>query len=48
MVKQKSIFIFEALASKARISKDDLDIKNALRFGIENKIPNKIIRNLLR
>jgi len=39
---------FEALARKARQTRDSADIRNALRFGIENRISTSKIRIALR
>lgn len=39
--------MFESLARIARNSDDKMDMRKALRFGIENKIPNSKIREFL-
>ena len=39
---------FEALARKARNSTDPMDMRIAMRFGIENRISTTTIRKLLR
>jgi len=39
---------FETLAKIARKTGDSQDIRNAMRFGIENRISTTTIRNLLR
>jgi hypothetical protein len=39
--------MFEQLARKANLSKDAIDIRFAIRFGIENRISNKKIRESL-
>jgi len=38
---------FKALAQKARRTRDNMDIRNALRFGVENRISTKKIREFL-
>lgn len=43
---KKSVFL--ALAAKARKTKDSMDIRLALRYGIENRISTTEIRKALR
>lgn len=45
MVTKKNTF--ETLAQIARKTKDSQDIRNALRFGVENRISTTTIRKLL-
>lgn len=43
----KKIDVFEALAHKARVTRDSDDIKIAMRYGIENRVSVQKIRQLL-
>jgi hypothetical protein len=43
----KKIDTFISLANLARQTKDNQDIRNAMRFGVENRISTKNIRKYL-
>ena len=46
-MKQTKMQTFQALAARARRTKDSSDIRTALRFGIENRISTAKIRQFL-
>jgi hypothetical protein len=47
MARANEVLMFKALAQKARMSKDKEDVRNAMRFGIEKRVRNDIIRQNL-
>ena len=44
MATRKNEQRFIAMAQKAHRTKDSMDLRYALRFGVDNNIPNKTIR----